>query len=140
MACCSVGTVSSRPGRLTDRDLAAQLPLVGGSHAPPCGSAPRRDGKVGKSALKESVSMAVRLRLTRTGKKKQPQYRVVAADARTPRDGRFLEILGWYQPRREPSEFQLDLERVEAWLAKGATPSERVAKLIEIARTQQQRA
>lgn len=80
--------------------------------------------------------MAVRLRLTRTGKKKQPQYRIVAADARTPRDGRFLEILGWYQPRREPSSFSIDLEKAESWIAKGATPSERVAKLLELARAQ----
>jgi small subunit ribosomal protein S16 len=78
--------------------------------------------------------MAVRLRLTRTGKKKQPQYRIVAADAHTPRDGRFLEILGWYQPRTEPSTFAIDLDKVDVWLAKGARPSERVAKLIELAR------
>ncbi|ACU54424.1 ribosomal protein S16 [Acidimicrobium ferrooxidans DSM 10331] len=80
--------------------------------------------------------MAVRLRLTRTGKKKQPQYRIVAADARTPRDGRFLEILGWYQPRQEPSSFSIDLAKAESWIAKGATPSERVAKLLELARAQ----
>lgn len=77
--------------------------------------------------------MAVRLRLARTGKKKQPHYRVVAADARVPRDGRFLEILGWYDPRSEPSSFQIDLAAVRKWLDRGATPSERVAKLLALA-------
>ncbi len=82
--------------------------------------------------------MAVRLRLTRTGKKKQPQYRIVAADARTPRDGRFIEVLGWYRPQPD-LQFKLDLEKVDRWLSKGATPSDRVAKLIELQRGQQVR-
>jgi small subunit ribosomal protein S16 len=77
--------------------------------------------------------LAVRLRLARTGKKKQPHYRIVAADARVPRDGRFLEILGWYDPRNEPSSFQVDLDAVRRWLDRGATPSERVAKLLALA-------
>jgi len=77
--------------------------------------------------------LAVRLRLARTGKKKQPHYRIVAADARVPRDGRFLEILGWYDPRNEPSSFQVDLDAVHRWLDRGATPSERVAKLLALA-------
>ena len=79
--------------------------------------------------------MAVKLRLTRVGKTKQPQYRIVAADSRSPRDGRFIEILGQYNPRQEPSVVNLDQEKVVKWLAQGAQPTERVAKLIEINRT-----
>ncbi len=76
--------------------------------------------------------MAVRLRLMRMGKKKQPTYRVVAADARSPRNGRFIEILGTYEPRSEPSVVKIDNERANYWLSVGAQPSERVAKLIKI--------
>jgi len=80
--------------------------------------------------------MAVKLRLTRVGKKKQPTYRVVAADGRSPRDGRFIEILGHYDPRQEPSLVKIDTAKAEEWIAKGAQPTERVAKLLEIARSQ----
>ena len=73
--------------------------------------------------------MAVKLRLTRIGKKKQPQYRIVAADARSPRDGRFIEILGHYNPRSEPVEFVVDADKAKTWLAKGAQPSDTVARL-----------
>ncbi len=76
--------------------------------------------------------MAVRLRLTRVGKKKQPSYRIVAADSRSPRDGRYLEIVGTYDPRREPSAVTVDNEKAVAWLRNGALPSERVRKLLEI--------
>ena len=76
--------------------------------------------------------MAVRLRLTRVGKKKQPTYRIVAADARSPRDGKYLEIVGTYDPRREPSAITVDNEKVVDWLRKGAQPSERVQKLLQI--------
>ena len=64
--------------------------------------------------------MAVRLRLTRVGKKKQPTYRIVAADARSPRDGKYLEIVGTYDPRREPSAITVDNEKAIEWLKKGA--------------------
>jgi len=79
--------------------------------------------------------VAVKLRLVRMGKKKQPTYRVVAADGRSPRDGRFLEILGTYAPRgRSRSEpdavVEIDAERAVAWLRKGAQPTERVEKLL----------
>jgi small subunit ribosomal protein S16 len=77
--------------------------------------------------------MAVKLRLTRVGKTKQPQYRIVAADSRSPRDGRFIEILGQYNPRQEPSVVNLDAEKASRYLAQGAQPTERVAKLLEIA-------
>ena len=76
--------------------------------------------------------MAVRLRLTRVGKKKQPTYRIVAADARSPRDGKYLEIVGTYDPRREPSAVTVDNDKAVSWLRKGAQPSERVEKLLKI--------
>ena len=76
--------------------------------------------------------MAVRLRLTRRGKKKQPTYRVVAADSRSPRDGRFIEIIGFYDPRQEPSEIRIDNEKAVKWLRVGAQPSERVRKLLDV--------
>jgi small subunit ribosomal protein S16 len=66
------------------------------------------------------------------GKKKQPTYRVVAADSRSPRDGRFIEILGTYQPRLEPSGVQIDNDRAVHWLSVGAQPSEAVQKLLTI--------
>lgn len=77
--------------------------------------------------------MAVKLRLTRVGKTKQPQYRIVAADSRSPRDGRFIEIIGQYNPRQEPSVVNLDADKAAHYLAQGAQPTERVAKLLEIA-------
>lgn len=76
--------------------------------------------------------MAVRLRLMRVGKKKQPSYRVVAADARSPRDGRFIEIVGTYNPRSEPSEITIDNAKAVHWLNHGAQPSDRVKKLLEV--------
>ncbi len=76
--------------------------------------------------------MAVRLRLMRMGKKKQPSYRVVAADSRKARNGRFIEIVGTYNPRQEPSLIEIDNERALHWLRHGAQPSERVQKLLVI--------
>ena len=78
--------------------------------------------------------MSVRIRLTRVGATRQPSYRVVATDRRSPRDGRSLEILGHYNPRTEPMTLVLDLAKVDAWIAKGAQPSEVVGKLITKAR------
>ena len=79
--------------------------------------------------------MAVRLRLMRMGKKKQPTYRIVAADARSPRDGRFIEIVGTYDPRQEPSLINIDEEKAVKWLSHGAQPSERVEKLLKVSGT-----
>ena len=76
--------------------------------------------------------MAVKLRLMRMGKKKQPTYRLVAADSRSPRNGRFIEIIGTYQPRREPSSYRIDNVKAVDWLRKGAQPTDRVRKLLEI--------
>jgi small subunit ribosomal protein S16 len=73
----------------------------------------------------------IAIRLTRKGSKKKPVYRVVVAEKTAPRDGRFLEILGHYNPIPDPAEFQLNLERVNHWLSKGAKPSETVRRLIE---------
>ena len=75
--------------------------------------------------------MAVKLRLMRMGKKKQPTYRIVAADARAPRDGRFIEIVGSYDPRAEPSGIRIDNDKALRWLRHGAKPTERVQKLLE---------
>ena len=73
----------------------------------------------------------VRLRLTRLGRKKQPFYRIVAADSRAPRDGRFIESIGHYNPMLNPPEIKIDLERVDYWLGVGASPSDTVAGLIK---------
>jgi small subunit ribosomal protein S16 len=78
--------------------------------------------------------VSVKIRLARHGAKKAPYYRVVIADERSRRDGRFIEIVGRYNPRTEPSTIELDLEKVDAWIAKGAQPTEAAAKLIAIAR------
>lgn len=75
--------------------------------------------------------MAVRIRLRRTGPKGQPSYRVVVADIRSPRDGRFLENVGHYNPRTAPPTVEIDDERVRYWLGKGAQPSDAVARLLE---------
>jgi small subunit ribosomal protein S16 len=77
--------------------------------------------------------MAVRIRLTRVGATKQPSYRVVVADSRSARDSRSIETLGHYNPRTEPVEFQVDAEKAKAWIAKGATPSDTVARLFRTA-------
>lgn len=78
--------------------------------------------------------LAVRIRLARAGAKKAPFYRIVVADSRAPRDGRFIEIIGRYNPRTNPSTIEVNVEKADAWLAKGALPSETVAKLIAIAK------
>ena len=75
--------------------------------------------------------MAVRMRLTRVGSKKNPIYRVVVADARSPRDGRFIEIVGRYNPQTEPSTIDFDETKVREWLGKGAQPSDAVARLLK---------
>jgi small subunit ribosomal protein S16 len=75
--------------------------------------------------------MAVKLRLTRVGSKKNPIYRIVAADSRAPRDGKFLEIVGRYNPQTDPSTIEVDEDKVRAWLDKGAQPTESVARLLK---------
>jgi small subunit ribosomal protein S16 len=73
--------------------------------------------------------MAVHIRLTRVGATKQPTYRVVVADSRNARDGRALDTIGHYNPRTDPIELSIDAEKARQWLAKGATPSDTVARL-----------
>ena len=77
--------------------------------------------------------MAVKIRLTRVGSKKNPIYRVVVADSRSPRDGRFIEIVGRYNPQTDPSTIELDEAKIQDWVAKGAQPTEPVAKLMKAA-------
>ena len=72
----------------------------------------------------------LKIRLSRIGKKKQPTYRVVVADARKARDGSYVEIIGHYNPRTEPTSFDVDADKVRDWLSKGAQPTERVEKLL----------
>jgi len=74
--------------------------------------------------------VAVKLRLMRMGKTKQPTYRVVAADSRSPRDGRFIEIVGTYEPRQDPSRVVIDNDKALKWLRDGAQPTDRVQKLL----------
>jgi len=75
--------------------------------------------------------MAVKMRLTRVGSKKNPIYRVVVADSRAPRDGKFIEIVGRYNPQPDPSLIEFDEDKVRDWLGKGATPTEPVRRLLK---------
>ena len=77
--------------------------------------------------------MAVKIRLKRMGKKKAPFYRIVVADSRSPRDGRFFEEIGTYDPNRDPSVFDFNEEAAKKWLSNGAQPTETVGKLLKIA-------
>ena len=74
--------------------------------------------------------MAVKLRLKRMGSKKRPFYRVVAADSRSPRDGRFIEVVGTYNPITEPAEIKIDEEKAMKWLADGAIPTDTVKNIL----------
>ena len=78
------------------------------------------------------IDVAVKLRLMRMGKKKQPTYRVVAADSRKARNGRIIEAVGFYDPRRDPSVIEIDNDKAVGWLRNGAQPTERVEKLLKI--------
>ncbi len=77
--------------------------------------------------------MAVTIRLRREGSSKRPRYRVVVADSRAPRDGRFIEIIGHYNPVTQPPTVKIDRDRASAWISKGAQPSNTVKKLIAVA-------
>ena len=89
----------------------------GPSRAEPCTIRSQR-----REAHSTEATMAVRMRLTRVGSKKNPIYRVVVADSRSPRDGRFIEIVGRYNPQTDPSTIELDEDKVKDWLSKGAQP------------------
>ena len=77
--------------------------------------------------------MAVKMRLKRMGQKKAPFYRVIVADSRSPRDGRFIEEVGYYDPTKDPSVIKIDEELAKQWLSQGAQPTDTVAKLLKIA-------
>jgi small subunit ribosomal protein S16 len=81
----------------------------------------------------EEKTMAVKIRLRRMGQKKAPLYRVIVADSRAPRDGRFIEEIGTYDPSTDPSTFNVDEEAAKKWLANGAQPTEVVGKLFKVA-------
>ena len=85
-------------------------------------------------AIRRDRFVSVRLRLKRVGSKKNPIWRVVVADQRSPRDGRFIETIGHYNPQVEPSKLDLDTDRVDYWLSRGAQPSHTVSKLLRVAR------
>ncbi|NLM18760.1 MAG: 30S ribosomal protein S16 [Clostridiaceae bacterium] len=78
--------------------------------------------------------MAVKIRLKRIGAKKQPSYRVVVADSRSPRDGRFIEEIGFYNPLVDPADIRIDLEKVDQWMKNGAQPTDTVRALINKAK------
>lgn len=75
--------------------------------------------------------MAVRIRLTRLGRKKKPFYRIIVADGQSPRDGKFLDIIGTYDPMQDPAVVKLDAEKLNDWLGKGAEPSVTVSSIIK---------
>ncbi|MCD7738792.1 MAG: 30S ribosomal protein S16 [Lachnospiraceae bacterium] len=77
--------------------------------------------------------MAVKIRLTRLGQKKRPLYRIIVADSRSPRDGRFIEEIGTYDPNKNPSEIKINEELAKKWLDNGAQPTDVVAKLFKVA-------
>jgi small subunit ribosomal protein S16 len=79
----------------------------------------------------EKQSMAVTLRMTRTGNRNNPFFRIIVADSRSPRDGKFLETIGTYDPARSPAVVKLDMDRVAFWRSKGATMSETVSQLVK---------
>jgi small subunit ribosomal protein S16 len=79
------------------------------------------------------TNVAVTIRLRREGSSKRPRYRVVVADSRAPRDGRFIEIIGHYNPVTQPPTVKIDRDRASAWISKGAQPSNTVKKLIAVA-------
>ena len=75
--------------------------------------------------------MAVHIRLARHGRKKMPVYRIIVADSRSRRDGRFIDVVGTYAPQQKDGEIRIDLAKVESWVSKGAVPSDTVARLIK---------
>lgn len=81
--------------------------------------------------------MSVKIRLTRVGSKKQPYYRIIIADSRSPRDGKFIENIGTYDPKTEPSKIQVNKEKALEWLKKGAKPTNTVQKIFNIVNLKQ---
>ena len=102
-----------------------------------CGHAVRPTHETTRTARMEECSLAVKIRLARHGAKKRPYYRVVVADGRMPRDGRYIEEVGRYNPLTNPKTIDINLEKVDEWVAKGAQPTNAVSHLIDIARNGQ---
>src|SRR2546423_14482158 len=92
---------------------------------------PRRSERASARRRHGGNRLAVKPRLTRVGSKKNPVYRIVAADSRSPRDGKFLQIVGRYNPQTDPSTIDLDEDKVRDWLSKGAQPSATVQRLLK---------
>ncbi len=94
-----------------------------------------RESKEHKAAgtAERGKKMAVKIRLRRMGQKKAPFYRIIVADSRSPRDGRFIEEIGTYDPSTDPSTFKINEELAKKWLANGAQPTEQVSKLFKVA-------
>ncbi len=90
-------------------------------------------GQLAAHKIQEVKDMAVKIRLKRMGKKKAPFYRVVVADSRSPRDGRLIEEIGYYDPTKDPSVIKIDEEKAKKWLSTGAQPTDTVAKILKIA-------
>jgi small subunit ribosomal protein S16 len=95
-----------------------------------------RRTRCGNTLEQGRIAVAVKLRVMRMGKKKQPTYRVVAADSRSPRNGRFIEIIGTYDPRPDPSVIKIDTAKAADWISKGAQPTDVVARLLKVAEAQ----
>jgi small subunit ribosomal protein S16 len=87
--------------------------------------------------LQEVSGLSVKIRLSRVGKKKKPYYRIIVTDERSPRDGKFIENIGTYDPKTDPSTIDLDKDKALAWLKKGAQPSNTVKKIFNIVNLQQ---
>jgi len=87
--------------------------------------------------MQEVIVLSVKIRLTRVGAKKQPYYRIVVTDSRSPRDGKFIENIGNYDPKREPSKIEVDKEKALDWLQKGAKPTNTVQKIFNIVNLKQ---
>ena len=85
------------------------------------------------NSIQEENKMAVKIRLRRMGQKKAPFYRIIVADSKSPRDGRFIEEIGTYNPNTDPSTFNVDEEAAKRWLANGAQPTEVVGKIFKLA-------
>ena len=98
-----------------------------------CGGADGRSNKTIKKNKQEVKEMAVKIRLRRMGQKKAPFYRIVVADSRSPRDGRFIEEIGTYDPNCDPSAIKVDEEAAKKWLNNGAQPTEVVGKIFKAA-------
>jgi small subunit ribosomal protein S16 len=115
--------------RVVTGDLVSLFKFVEEDRRTPVGGGYRSD-RMRTDQIKEVSEMATKIRLRRMGAKKAPFYRVVVADSRSPRDGRFIEEIGYYDPTKEPAVIKIDEERAKYWVGTGAQPSETVRFLL----------